>query len=128
MDKDIVVAFSLLSLSVLGCPLVLAQADPDTRPNIIFVLADDHRYDAMGCMGHPFLETPNMDKMAREGVHFNNAYVTTSLCSPSRASILSGQYAHSHGVVDNYNAVNPSLTFFPEYLQQAGYETAFIGK
>ena len=104
------------------------QAPPSNPPNIIFVLADDHRYDAMGFLGHPFLETPAMDRMAREGIYFKNAFVTTSLCSPSRASILSGQYAHNHGVVDNYNPVDAVITFFPEYLQQAGYETAFIGK
>jgi len=99
-----------------------------TQPNIIFFLTDDHRYDAMGFMGHPFLETPNMDKMAREGIHFSRAIVTTSLCSPSRASILSGMYTHNHGVADNYNPVDPQLKFFPEYLQQAGYQTAFVGK
>ncbi len=97
-------------------------------PNIIFVLTDDHRFDAMGFMDHPFLETPYMDKMAREGIHFSRALVTTSLCSPSRASILSGMYAHNHGVVNNYNPVDSTLKFFPEYLQEAGYNTAFIGK
>ena len=97
-------------------------------PNILVILTDDHRYDAMGFLGHPFLETPNMDRLAAEGVHFKNAYVTTSLCSPSRASILTGLYAHNHRVVDNYNPVDESLTFFPETLQEAGYQTAFIGK
>ena len=100
----------------------------EKRPNIIFFLTDDHRYDTMGFMNHPFIETPYMDKMAMEGIHFKNAIVTTSLCSPSRASILSGMYAHNHGVVDNYNPVNSELIFFPEYLQESGYETAFIGK
>ncbi len=100
----------------------------DRRPNVILILTDDHRFDAMGFIGHRFLETPNMDRMAREGVHLANAFVTTSLCSPSRASILTGLYAHNHGVVDNYNPVPASLKFFPEYLQQAGYETAFVGK
>ena len=104
------------------------KIDIDERPNIIFVLADDHRYDAMGFMGHPFLKTPNMDRMAREGIVFKNAYVTTSLCSPSRASILSGLYAHNHGVVDNYHSVDENLKFFPSYLKDNGYETAFIGK
>jgi len=98
------------------------------RPNVIFILTDDHRFDAMGFMGHPFLETPHMDRMAKEGVHLTNAFVTTSLCSPSRASILTGLYAHNHGVIDNYNPVPASLRFFPEYLQKAGYETAFVGK
>ena len=98
------------------------------RPNILVILTDDHRYDALGFMGHPFLKTPHMDRLAAEGVHFQNAYVTTSLCSPSRASILTGLYAHNHRVVDNYNPVNKSLTFFPELLQGSGYQTAFIGK
>ena len=79
-------------------------------------------------MGHPFLKTPSMDRMAKEGVHFENAFVTTSLCSPSRASILTGLFAHNHGVVDNYHPVDPKLNFFPQQLQQAGYETAFVGK
>ena len=100
----------------------------DNRPNILLILCDDHRYDAMGFMGHPFIETPHMDRLAREGTHFENAFVTTSLCSPSRASILTGLYAHNHGVIDNYNPVREDLTFFPELLQQGGYETAFIGK
>ncbi len=82
----------------------------------------------MGIMGHPFLETPNLDHMASNGVHFENAFVTTSLCSPSRASIITGLYAHNHGVVDNYHPVDSTLTFFPQYLQNAGYETAFVGK
>jgi N-acetylglucosamine-6-sulfatase len=112
------------------CPYAHAKANRrrDKRANVILILTDDHRFDAMGFMRHPFLETPNMDRMAREGVHLTNAFVTTSLCSPSRASILTGQYAHNHGVVDNYNPVPASLRFFPEYLQRGGYETAFVGK
>ena len=79
-------------------------------------------------MGHPFLKTPAADSIANNGVLFNNAYVTTSLCSPSRASILTGLYAHSHGVVDNRTPVSKDLIFFSEYLKSAGYDTAFIGK
>jgi N-acetylglucosamine-6-sulfatase len=102
---------------------------PNSSPhNIIFILTDDHRYDAMGFVGHPFLETPHMDRMARGGVYLPNAFVTTSLCSPSRASLLTGLYAHRHQVVDNYHPVREDLIFFPQYLQSAGYETAFIGK
>jgi N-acetylglucosamine-6-sulfatase len=102
---------------------------PGVRPrNIVLILSDDHRWDAMGFMGHPFLKTPAMDRIAREGVHFANAFVTTSLCSPSRASMLTGQYAHTHRVTDNNTLDPPGLVFFPQYLQAAGYETAFIGK
>ncbi|MEM9657818.1 MAG: sulfatase-like hydrolase/transferase, partial [Planctomycetota bacterium] len=64
--------------------------------NVVFILSDDHRYDVMGFVGHPWVETKAMDAMARDGVYFRNAMVTTSLCSPSRASILTGQYMHNH--------------------------------
>ena len=95
--------------------------------NVVFVLIDDLRHDAAGFMGHPFLKTPRIDAMAAGGTHFKNAFVTTSLCSPSRASILTGQYMHRHGVVDN-NEQPPGLVYFSQYLQQRGYDTAFIGK
>lgn len=97
--------------------------------NVVFILSDDHRYDFMGFTGKvPFLETPNMDKMAIEGAHIENAFVTTSLCSPSRASILTGQFSHHHQVIDNQSLIPDSVKFFPQYLQAAGYETAFLGK
>jgi len=103
----------------------------ERRPqNVVLILSDDHRYDFMSFMDQApdFLETPGMDRMAREGAHLRNAFVTTSLCSPSRASILTGQYAHRHGVVDNTTPVPPDVRFFPQDLQAAGYRTAFIGK
>lgn len=97
--------------------------------NILFVLTDDHRYDAMGFMkAQDFGDTPTLDRLAREGTHFRNAFVTTALCSPSRASILTGLYAHQHKVVDNNHPIPPELIFYPKYLQRAGYDTAFIGK
>ncbi len=75
-----------------------------------------------------WLTTPQLDRLAAEGVHFRNAMVTTALCSPSRASIFTGLYAHQRRMVDNTHAIDPSLVFFPEYLQRAGYETAFVVK
>ena len=102
---------------------------PGQKPrNVVLIVADDHRYDALGFMGHPFLKTPHLDALASSGVHMRNAFVTTSLCSPSRASVLTGQYMHRHGVVDNNNPAPPGTIYFPQYLQQAGYQTAFIGK
>lgn len=99
-----------------------------TRPeNIIFVLVDDLRYDAMGFLT-PGLKTPNIDYLAKNGVYFPNAVVTSSLCSPSRATILTGQTARNHGVIDNNNSSEAGLIFFPAYLQQAGYQTGFFGK
>ena len=101
----------------------------EKRPNIVFILTDDQRHDAMGCAGHPWLKTPNIDRLANEGVLFKNAFVTTSLCSPSRGSFLTGCYAHTHEVFRNEGTdPDPSLATFPQLLQKAGYETAFIGK
>jgi len=98
--------------------------------NVVFILADDHRYDYMGF--HPnspeFLETPAMDRMAAEGAHIANAFVSTSLCSPSRASILTGQYPFRHSVVDNSNIMPTGTPMIGEALQEAGYQTGYFGK
>jgi len=106
------------------------QAAEPLAQNVVFILADDHRHDFLGF--HPqapeWLETPHLDRLAAEGIHFANAFVTTSLCSPSRASILTGQYMHHHRVVDNQRPVPAGTRFFPQDLQQAGIQTAFVGK
>ncbi|MFV0443094.1 MAG: sulfatase [Planctomycetaceae bacterium] len=113
---------------VSGAELELPGITGASRRNVVFILSDDHRYDVMSFLGHPWVETPAMDALAKEGAYFQNAMVTTSLCSPSRASILTGQYMHKHGVVDN-NVPTPAETiFFPQYLQAAGYQTGFFGK
>jgi len=102
---------------------------PGAKPrNVVLIVTDDHRFDAIGRAGHPFLKTPNLDALARGGAHLRNAFVTTSLCSPSRASILTGLYAHRHQVIDNNTPLPTGLTFFSQHLKAAGYETAFIGK
>lgn len=106
----------------------LALAAPAKRPNILFILTDDQRWDALSLAGHRHLRTPNIDRLGREGVHFRNAFCTTSLCSPSRASILSGLYAHAHGVTNNFTEYPAALQSFPRVLQAAGYDTAYIGK
>ncbi len=121
VKSSIAIACLLLAL----CGIASAQAPPR---NIVFILTDDQRFDALGCLGHPFLETPHLDRMAAEGTLFERAYVTNALCSPSRASILSSLYAHQHGVLDNNTALSDDLPIFPKLLQGAGYETAFIGK
>lgn len=111
-------------------PTLALQRKPGVKPrNILFVLTDDHRYDAMAFMkAQDFGDTPTLDRLAKEGVHFRNAFVTTALCSPSRASIFTGLYAHQHRVVDNNHPIPPGLVYYPQYLQADGYETAFIGK
>lgn len=98
------------------------------RPNVVFILTDDQRSDALGCMGHPHLKTPHIDRLAKEGILFKNHFCTTSLCSPSRASILGGLYAHTHGVVNNFTDYPRDLPTFPLQLQSNGYTTAYIGK
>lgn len=119
-----------LSAEVIPVPdTVVTQKIEGAKPrNVVFILSDDHRYDAMSFMGHPFAKTPHMDAMATSGVHLKNAFVTTSLCSPSRASILTGLYTFRHRVIDNQRSVPEGTLFFPQYLQQAGYTTGFIGK
>ena len=99
-------------------------------PNIIVVMTDDQRWDALGCAGHPFLKTPNIDRLAREGAIFQNAFVTTPLCSPSRATFLTGQYVHKHGVRGNGDskAISHSFVTWPALLQKAGYTTGYVGK
>lgn len=100
----------------------------EKKPNIIFILSDNTRYDCFGFMDHPFIQTPAIDKLAAEGLVFTQAFNTTSLCSPSRASILTGKYAHNHGVINNHTPWTGDQLTFLEMMQQAGYSTAFIGK
>ena len=117
---------TLVALAV-ACA-TLGPATAADKPNVVFVLCDDIRWDCLGIAGHPHLKTPNIDRLAREGVYFKNVFCTTSLCSPCRASILSGKYAHAHGVVNNFTEYPVGLPSFPRQLQDAGYETAYIGK
>ncbi len=125
----------LLLLLLAGClPLMAARPAPGaarakpSRPNVLFILCDDLRWGAMGNAGHRALKTPNIDRLAREGVRFSNAFCTTSLCSPSRASLLTGLYAHRHGVRDNFTELPATLTHWPGQLRDSGYKTAYIGK
>src|SRR4030095_9640407 len=117
----------IFPISIFGQRRALATTP---RPNIVFILIDDLRWDELGIAGHPFIKTPNIDRIGREGELLRNAFMTTPLCSPSRASFLTGQYAHSHGIIDNVDRSPAShqLQTFPLLLQQSGYENAFIGK
>lgn len=101
---------------------------PRQPPNIVFVLVDDLRWDEVRAAGHPFVDTPHMDRLAREGIRFLNAFTTTPLCSPSRASFLTGQYPHTNGIIDNTARASHELPVFPRELQRVGYLTAFFGK
>ena len=123
---------SILCVVMLShCFVLWANPQPKKKKprNVIFILTDDHRFDYMGFTGKiPWLETPNMDRLAKEGAYLPNSFVTTSLCSPSRASILTGQFSHTHTIIDNQAPDPGNLTYFPTYLQKAGYQTSFFGK
>ena len=108
-------------------PAAVRLPRPEHPRNVVFILIDDLRYDGMGFL-QPELKTPNIDRLARGGSYFPNTLVTSSLCSPSRATILTGQTTRNHRIVDNNDSSEAGLVFFPSYLQQAGYQTAFLGK
>ena len=121
-----------LGCAMLGGACALAQ----TRPNVLVILTDDQRWDALGVVQrelgeralYPWFKTPNLDRLASEGVRFANTFVTTSLCSPGRATLLSGRYARSHKVLNNFTEYPNDLPSYPRCLKEAGYETAYIGK
>ncbi len=118
----------LLTFAFAVIPSFVHAQPEKKRPNVIVIVTDDQRWNAMSLAGHPHLKTPNIDRLGKEGVYFKNAFCTTSLCSPSRASILSGVYAHRHKVVNNFTEYPADLVSFPRLLQGAGYITAYIGK
>jgi len=118
------VCFLWMIIGIFGCTPEVS------RPNFIFLLTDDQRWDALGAAGNPIIQTPNMDKLASEGVLFTQAFVTTPICAVSRASILSGQYARRHGIWDFSTHFSDSAfsRTYPALLKNAGYRTGLIGK
>ena len=106
-------------------------AEPAKRPNIVFIFSDDHAYQAVSAYGHPLKlnTTPNIDRLAKDGVRFDRCLVPNSICGPSRASVLTGKYSHANGFYDNTRSkFDGSQVTFPKLLQKAGYQTAIIGK
>ena len=119
-------------MSLAGCESELAGSSDAAKkqPNIIFLLTDDQRADTMGCAGNPIIQTPNMDALANNGVRFTNAFVTTSICASSRASIFTGQWTRRHGI-NNFRthfSEDALAQTYPMLLRQGGYRTGFIGK
>ena len=119
-------------LAVPGCinnsGAIFSKRSFRKRPNIIFIMTDDHASHALSCYGSKINQTPNLDRLAREGMLFENCFCTNSICAPSRAAILTGKYSHINGVIDNVAAFDGSRQTFPKLLQKAGYQTALIGK
>lgn len=120
----------LISTTLILLLFLSFKAKEPKKPNIIFLLADDLRYNALGCMGNPIVQTPNIDQMACHGTLFTNAYVTTPICCISRASIFSGQYANRHDIQDFIKDFTPEqrANNYPSILRNNGYYTGFIGK
>src|SRR5579863_9930428 len=120
----------LLLLSILPASAKAPEIHATERPNILFIVTDDQRFDAMGCAGNPIINTPSMDALAKSGVRFRNTFVTTSICAASRASILTGLYERTHRynfgtmpIQDKHLSIS-----FPVLLRQAGYRVGFVGK
>lgn len=120
------------AIPIAGCrgELLTAQSSTANPPNIIFLLTDDQRWDTMSCMGNPIIQTPNMDDLAANGVLFTHAFVTTSICASSRASILSGQYVRRHGITGFATSFSEQALArtYPLLLRSAGYRIGCVGK
>ena len=119
---------AVLLLGVRAAQPAQGASRPASRPNVLFILCDDLRPDTLGCGGSKWVKTLHIDALARGGVRFANAFCTTSLCSPSRASIFTGLYAHRHGVRDNFTELPAALPHWPARLRESGYTTAYVGK
>ena len=120
------VLLPLATLSLASC--AGQQKEESKRPNIIFMMTDDHTTQAMSCYGGNLLQTPNMDRIANEGIRMDNCYAVNALSGPSRACVLTGKFSHENGFTDNASTFNGDQQTFPKLLQQAGYQTAMIGK
>src|SRR4051812_41471401 len=112
--------------------IVLAQpsgplAAADSRPNLLLLIADDVSWDDLGCYGHPHIRTPHLDRLARDGLRCDAAFLTCSSCSPSRCSILTGRYPHSAGAPELHQPLPKDQVGFAGTLKQAGYYTAAAG-
>ena len=106
-----------------------SKTEKDTkRPNIVFIMSDDHAYQAISAYDDKLIQTPNIDRIAKEGMLFTNASVTNSICAPSRAVILTGKHSHINGKIDNLSPFDTTNVTFPQLLQKAGYQTAMFGK
>src|SRR5687768_214928 len=129
----IAIAFAVLFGVVAGSRSARAA---DARPNFLFIITDDQRYDVVGVVQQelgdrgrfPWFKTPAMDRLAREGVRFRNAFVVNALCSPSRANFLTGRYSHHNGVVNNHTPLGADQATHASLLRAAGYTTAYFGK
>ena len=122
----LVLAFFVIAM--IGCNAAQDKEQSPKRPNIIFIMSDDHAYQAISAYDNKLIQTPNIDRIAKMGMLFTNASVTNSICAPSRATILTGKHSHMNGKVDNHFQFDTTNVTFPQLLQDAGYQTAMFGK
>lgn len=120
--------YSLLPLGVIACNYNLGQESRGSRPNILFIMSDDHAYQAISAYSNILNKTPNIDRIAREGAIFTRACVTNSICAPSRAVMLTGKHSFVNGKLNNSNTFNWDQDNFPKLLRKAGYQTSLVGK
>jgi len=109
-------------------PAVTSTQAQSARPNIVFIMSDDHSERAISAYGSKLINTPNIDRIANEGVRFNNSFVANSICGPSRAVMLTGKHSHINGFTDNHSSFDGNQPTYPQYLQKSGYQTAVVGK
>ncbi len=142
MDSSILIRLTTLGMKInlllLLCPFLffacqnqpsadIQQALPE-NPNIIFIMSDDHAYQAISAYGSELIQTPNIDRLAQEGMLFTNACVSNSICAPSRATILTGKHTHINGKIDNIFPFDTTQVTFPQIFQNNGYRTSMFGK
>jgi arylsulfatase A-like enzyme len=120
--------FVLTIISLVAFKSLKKGKNATKRPNIVFIMSDDHAYQAISAYSSRLTQTPNIDRIAKEGMLFTNACVTNSICAPSRAVILTGKHSHLNGKIDNYFPFDTTNITFPQILQQNGYQTAMFGK
>lgn len=125
--KNFIYLIGITTILLLGCNSKTEEI-LQTRPNIVFIMSDDHAYQAISAYDNSLIETPNIDRIAKMGMLFTNASVTNSICAPSRAVILTGKHSHINGKIDNHFPFDTTNVTFPQILQKAGYQTAMFGK
>lgn len=128
MKSSFPVLSLILLLFIISCSDKKSNEKETKRPNIVFIMSDDHAYQAISAYNDELIRTPNIDRIAKEGMLFTNASVTNSICAPSRAVILTGKHSHINGKIDNLTPFDTTNVTFPQILQKAGYQTAMFGK
>lgn len=127
MNSNLIL-FCSLAASAAGPAMAAPKTALTKQPNIVFIMTDDHSYQTLSAYDRRFIQTPGLDRIAGEGVLFTNSFVANSICGPSRACMLTGKHSHANGFRDNHDQFDGSQQTFPKLLQQAGYQTAIIGK